>query len=87
MFHRQPAVFHLTNAGRTIFAQLLDFLPKYEFDKCVEHCHGNFRLRKLPTYEQLYQFSKATGALVGRRGGDAKRGGRAAARPYQKCAG
>jgi hypothetical protein len=23
------------NEGRTVFAQLLDFLPKYEFDKCV----------------------------------------------------
>ena len=41
------------NEGRTVFAQLLDFLPKYEFDKCVARCHGNFRVRKLPTYEQF----------------------------------
>jgi len=41
------------NAGRTVFAQLLDFLPQYEFDKCVARYHGNFRVRKLPTYEQF----------------------------------
>ena len=41
------------NEGRTVFAQLLDCLPKYEFDKCVARHHGNFRVRKLPTYEQF----------------------------------
>jgi Transposase DDE domain/Domain of unknown function (DUF4372) len=41
------------NEGRTVFAQLLDFLPKYEFDKCVAHYHGNFRIRKLPAYEHF----------------------------------
>ena len=41
------------NEGRTVFAQLLDFLPKYEFDKCVARYHGNFRIRKMPTYEQF----------------------------------
>ena len=41
------------NEGRTVFAQLLDFLPEYEFDKCVARYHGNFRVRKLPTYEQF----------------------------------
>jgi hypothetical protein len=46
-------VFHFMNEGRTVFAQLLDFLPKYEFDKCVARYHGNFRVRKLPAYEQF----------------------------------
>jgi hypothetical protein len=41
------------NEGRTVFAQLLDFLPKYEFDKCVARYQGNFRVRKLPAYEQF----------------------------------
>ena len=41
------------NEGRTVFAQLLDFLPKYEFDKCVARYHGNCRVRKLPAYEQF----------------------------------
>ena len=41
------------NEGRTVFAQLLDFLPKYAFDKCVARYHGNRRVRKLPAYEQF----------------------------------
>jgi IS4 transposase len=41
------------NEGRTIFSQLMDFLPKYEFDKCVRHYHGNHRVRSLPSYEQF----------------------------------
>ena len=41
------------NEGRTVFAQLLDFFPKYDFDKCVARYHGNFRVRKLPAYEQF----------------------------------
>jgi len=41
------------NEGRTVFAQLLDFLPKYEFDKCVARYHGNRRVRKLPAYEHF----------------------------------
>ncbi len=41
------------NEGRTVFAQLLDCLPKYEFDKCVQRYRGNCRVRKLPSYEQF----------------------------------
>lgn len=41
------------NKGRTVFAQLMDCLPKYEFDKCVHRYRGNFRVRSLPAYEQF----------------------------------
>lgn len=41
------------NQGRTVFAQLLDELPKYEFDRCVRRYAGNRRIRSLPTYEQF----------------------------------
>jgi hypothetical protein len=41
------------NEGRTVLAQLLDFLPKYEFDKCVTRYRGNFRARRLPAYEHF----------------------------------
>ena len=41
------------NEGRTVFSQLLDCLPKYEFDKCVARYRGNFRVRRLPAYEQF----------------------------------
>lgn len=51
--YRVSAVFNPMNQGRTVFAQLLDFLPQYEFDKCVARYHGNFRVRKLPAYEHF----------------------------------
>ena len=41
------------NEGRTVLAQLLDELPKYEFDKCVHRYDGNHHVRSLPTYEQF----------------------------------
>jgi Transposase DDE domain/Domain of unknown function (DUF4372) len=41
------------NEGRTVFSQLLDCLPKYEFDKCVARYAGNWRVRSLPAYEQF----------------------------------
>lgn len=41
------------NEGRTVFAQLLDWLPQYEFDKCVQRYRGNFRVRRLTSYEQF----------------------------------
>jgi Transposase DDE domain/Domain of unknown function (DUF4372) len=47
------------NEGRTVFAQLLDHLPKYEFNKCVQRYQGNFHVRKLPTYEQFLVMSFA----------------------------
>src|SRR5215469_12456162 len=50
------------NEGRTVFAQLMDQLPKYEFDQCVKKYHGNHRIRSLPTYEQflVLAFAKFT---------------------------
>ena len=41
------------NHGRTVFSQLMDGLPKYEFDQCVARYRGNFRARSLPAYEQF----------------------------------
>jgi DDE family transposase/uncharacterized protein DUF4372 len=41
------------NEGRTVFAQIMDELPKYEFDKCVSRYSGNHRVRALPTYQQF----------------------------------
>ena len=41
------------NQGRTVFAQLMDELPKYEFDKCVCRYAGNKHVRTLPTYEHF----------------------------------
>jgi len=41
------------NQGRTVFAQLMDELPKHAFDKCVRHYAGNKHVRTLPTYEHF----------------------------------
>ena len=41
------------NQGRTVFSQLMDCLPKYEFDQCIERYEGNRRVRSLASYEQF----------------------------------
>jgi hypothetical protein len=41
------------NQGRTVFAQLMDELPKHAFDKCVRRYTGNKHVRRLPTYEHF----------------------------------
>lgn len=39
--------------GRFIFSQIMDFLPKYEYDKCVERYQGNHRIRSFSCYDQF----------------------------------
>jgi hypothetical protein len=41
------------NAGKTVFAQILEHLPRYEFDKFVKEYEGNRRVRKFPCYDQF----------------------------------
>ena len=41
------------NQGRTVFSQLMDFLPKHDFNKCVSRYKGNHRVRKFTCYEQF----------------------------------
>ena len=41
------------NAGRLVFAQLLDFLPMHEFHRCVRHYRGNFHCRHFTCYDQF----------------------------------
>jgi hypothetical protein len=41
------------NAGKTVFAQILEHLPRYEFDKFVEKYEGNHRFRRFPCYDQF----------------------------------
>ena len=40
-------------AGRFVFSQLMDFLPKYEYDKCVRRYGGNRRVRTFSCYDQF----------------------------------
>lgn len=39
--------------GRSVFSQLMDFVPRYEFDKCVARYGGNKHVRRLSCYAQF----------------------------------
>jgi len=41
------------NMGKTVFAQILEHLPLYEFKKYVEKYNGNRRVRKFSCYDQF----------------------------------
>src|SRR3989337_1881009 len=41
------------NVGKTVFAQILEDLPRYEFNKFVYKYKGNHRVRKFPCYDQF----------------------------------
>ena len=39
--------------GKYIFAQIVEFLPRHEFDKCVKHYNGNRKVRRLSCHDQF----------------------------------
>jgi len=41
------------HTGRMIFSQLMDFLPKQEFDKCIRKYQGNYRIRSFSCWDQF----------------------------------
>jgi hypothetical protein len=41
------------NAGRTIFSQLMDFLPIHEFRQCVERYHSNYKIQSFSCWDQF----------------------------------
>ena len=41
------------HTGRIIFSQLMDFLPKRDFDKCVRRYGGNYRTRKISCFDHF----------------------------------
>ncbi|HMM59856.1 MAG TPA: IS4 family transposase [Candidatus Rifleibacterium sp.] len=41
------------NTGRIVLSQLLDFLPRYELNKCINRYQGNRRIRTLSCYTQF----------------------------------
>jgi Domain of unknown function (DUF4372)/Transposase DDE domain len=38
---------------RSVFSQLMDFLPKDQFDRCIERYHGNRRVRNFSCLDQF----------------------------------
>jgi hypothetical protein len=47
------------NAGRTVFAQLIEYLPGKEFQKCVARYGGDSRFRGFSCWDQLLAMSFA----------------------------
>ena len=41
------------NSGKSIFAQLMDLLPSYEFRQCVERYQGNYKLQSFSCWDQF----------------------------------
>ena len=41
------------NTGKTVFSQILEHLPRYEFDKFIKKYEGNRRVRRFPCYDHF----------------------------------
>lgn len=41
------------NVGKYIFAQVIDFIPRYQFDKLVKKYKGDWHAKDLSCYNQL----------------------------------
>jgi len=41
------------NSGKTIFAQLMNFVPAYEFRKCVRSYNGNYKVQSFSCWDQF----------------------------------
>jgi len=42
------------NSGKTIFAQIMEFLPSYEFNKCIERYKGNYQTKSFSCLDQFF---------------------------------
>jgi len=42
------------NEGKTVFAQVMEFLPMYEFRKCVERYHGDYKVLSFTCLDQFF---------------------------------
>jgi hypothetical protein len=47
------------NSGQTVFAQLMEFVPAYEFRKCVERYHGHYKVKRFSCWEQFLSMAFA----------------------------
>jgi hypothetical protein len=41
------------NSGKTIFAQMMDFIPSYEFHRCVQRYQGEYKVKSFSCWEQF----------------------------------
>ena len=51
------------NKGKCVFSQVIDFFPRYEFDKIVKVYNGDYRYKHLTSYNHLFHlmFGQLTG--------------------------
>lgn len=42
------------NEGKTVFSQIMDYLPLYEFQKCVNRYKGNHKIKRFTCLDQFY---------------------------------
>ena len=56
------------NIGRTVFAQLMDFVPTYEFHQCVERYSGNYKVKTFCCIEACLRVAKTKLYHMGIRG-------------------
>jgi Domain of unknown function (DUF4372)/Transposase DDE domain len=47
------------NTGKTIFTQLMEFIPRYEFNKCVKRYKGYYKVHSFTCWEQFLCMSFA----------------------------
>jgi hypothetical protein len=47
------------NSGKTVFSQLMDFLPSYEFRLCVDRYHGNYKVKSFSCWDQFLSMAFA----------------------------
>jgi hypothetical protein len=47
------------HTGKTVFAQLMDFIPMYEFRKCVERYRGNYKVKSFSCWDQYLSMAFA----------------------------
>ena len=41
------------NSGQTIFSQLMEFIPTYEFRQCVKRYNGNYKVKSFSCWNQF----------------------------------
>src|SRR5687767_6305952 len=41
------------NSGKTIFSQVIDFLPSHEFRRCVDRYNGTYKLKQFSCRDQF----------------------------------
>ena len=41
------------HSGKIIFSQIMDFLPMYEFRKCINRYQGNYKIKSFSCFDQF----------------------------------